>query len=65
MTGPPDLVVKKASNSRSAFSGGHADAVVAHCDLNLAGLILSRPDHQFARPVPDRLHRFDPVVDGG
>ena len=43
--------------------GGHADTAVAHRDQNLAGLILSRPDHQLARPVRDRLHRFNAVDD--
>ena len=58
---PLDLVVK-ASNSRSAFSAATPTPQSLR-NQNLAGLILRVPDHQLARPVLDRLHRFDPVDD--
>ena len=63
-TGPcpcrPDLVVKKASNSRSAFSA----VTPTPQSLTVTRIwpaLPARPDHQLARPVRDRLHRFDAV----
>ena len=55
--------MKKASNSRSAFSAANPTPQSRHRDQNLACIILARPDHQLARPVRDRLHRFNAVDD--
>src|SRR3977135_3814336 len=41
--------------------GGNPDTAVFHCYQNLACFVLMRSDHQFARPVRDRLHRLDAV----
>ena len=60
---PPDLVVKKASNSRSAFSAANPTPQSLTVTRIWLGFLLVRPDHQLARPVRDRLHRFDAVDD--
>ena len=58
---PLDLVVKKALNSRSASSAADPDTAVLHRHQHLVVLVLVRSDHQFARPLRDRLHRFNAI----
>src|SRR3984893_16525413 len=41
--------------------GGDPDTAVLHCYHQLVCFVLMRSDHQFARPIRDRLHRFDAV----
>ena len=59
---PPDLVVKKASKSRSAFSGS-MPTPESSTATRPGRLVQSRPDHQFARPVGDRRHGLNAVDD--
>jgi hypothetical protein len=56
---PPDWVTKNAVNGRSASSTDIPKAAVPHRYQDLLCVILLRSDHQFARPVGDRLHRLD------
>src|ERR1700722_1169423 len=41
--------------------GGYPDAAIRHTDEHLLRLILSGSDHQFARPICDRLHRLNAI----
>jgi hypothetical protein len=56
---PPDWVAKNAVNSRSASSTDIPKAAVPHRYQDLLCVVQLRSDHQFARPVGDRLHRLD------
>jgi hypothetical protein len=42
---------------------GDPDTAILHCYQHLVRFVLMRSDHQFARPIRDRLHRFDAVHD--
>src|ERR1700730_15013959 len=41
--------------------GGDPDAAIRHTYQHLLCLVLPRSDHQFARPIRDRLHRFNAI----
>ena len=41
--------------------GGEPNAAVRHRDSHLLCVILLRSDHELARSIRDRLHRFDAV----
>ena len=58
---PLDLVVKKGLNSRSAFSA--EIPTPESVTLTSTGCVSSwrGSDHQFARPIRDRLHGFNAI----
>ena len=58
---PLDLVVKKALNSRFAFSAEIPTPQSVTLDQDALHLVLTRSDHQFARPIRDRLHCFNTI----
>jgi hypothetical protein len=58
---PLVLVVKKALNSRSAFSAEIPTPQSVNTYQHSLCLVLARPDHQFERPIRDRLHGFDAI----
>src|ERR1700692_4838838 len=56
---PLDFVVKKASNSRCAFSSENPTPQSVTVTCTCCASFCS--DTQLARPIRDRVHRFDPV----
>jgi hypothetical protein len=57
---PLDLVVKKASNRRSA-SLAAIPTPQSSTATEFDRAVLLRSDHQFARPSDERLHRFNAI----
>jgi len=58
---PLALVVKKALNSRSAFSAEIPTPAIRYTYEHSMCIVLAGSDHQFARPIRGRLHCFNAI----